>query len=174
MAGLTGRERLQPSLLDRLTDNKRSAKRDGPDEQVLSLPQLRQAVLRDLAWLLNTTNLACIDDLSEAPLTKSSTLNYGIPGLAGLLEGSSRSGKLEDELAEAVRNFEPRIRSETLRVRTRGADDNGGMRALVFEIEGELWAQPVPVQLFVETKIDVETRTAIVTEAKPRAFNDGS
>ena len=59
-------------------------------------------------------------------------------------------------------------------MRARGAAENGGMRALVFEIAGELWAQPVPVQLFVETKIDIETRTAVVTEAKARGFNDGS
>lgn len=174
MSSLTGRERLQPSLLDRLTDNNRSAKRDGPDTQALTLPQLRAAVLRDLGWLLNTTNLDSLDDLGDSPQIKKSTLNYGIPGLSGLLESSARVRTLEEELANSIRAFEPRIKSETVRVRARGATENGGMRALVFEIAGELWAQPVPVQLFVETKIDIETRTAVVTEAKPRAFNDGS
>lgn len=174
MSALSGRERLQPSLLDRLTDTNRGAKRDGPDTQALSIAQLRAAVLRDLGWLMNTTNLDSLDDLVDHPRIKQSTLNYGIPGLSGLIENSSRARALEDELATAIRNFEPRIRSDTVKVRARGASENGGMRALVFEISGELWAQPVPVQLFVETKIDVETRTAIVTEAKPRAFNDGS
>jgi type VI secretion system protein ImpF len=174
MSALSGRERLQPSLLDRLTDNNRAAKRDGPDTQALTLAQLRQAVLRDLAFLLNTTNLDTLDDLSDFPLTQQSTLNYGIPGLAGLLESSSHARSLEEKLADAIRNYEPRIRGDTIRVRARGATENGGMRALVFEIAGELWAQPVPIQLFVETKIDVETRTAVVTEAKPRSLNDGS
>ena len=36
----------------------------------------------------------------------------------------------------------------------------------VFVIEGELWAQPVPVQLFLETAIEIETRLAKVSEAK--------
>ena len=174
MVALSGRERLQPSLLDRLTDHNRSAKRDAPDQQSLSMAQLRQAVLRDLAWLFNTSNLESIDGLDASPRAAASTLNYGIPGLAGLLESGSRTRAIEEELATAVRNFEPRIRPDTVRVRARGADDNGGMRALVFEIEGELWAQPVPLQLFVETKIDIETRTAVVAEAKPRAFDDGS
>ena len=40
------------------------------------------------------------------------------------------------------------------------------MPALVFEIEGELWAQPVPQQLFLETTIEVETRLAVVTELR--------
>ncbi len=36
----------------------------------------------------------------------------------------------------------------------------------MFEIEGELWAQPVPVQLFLETTIEVETRVAVVTDLR--------
>lgn len=174
MVALGGRERLQPSLLDRLTDNAPGARRDGPDQQALTMAQLRQAVLRDLAWLFNTTNLDSLDSLETTPNVAKSTLNYGITGLAGLLESGARTRRLEEELTEAVRNFEPRIRPDTVKVRVRGADDKDGMRALVFEVEGELWAQPVPLQLFVETKIDVETRTAIVTEAKPRRFDDGS
>jgi len=166
MSGLKGRERLQPSLLDRLTDHNPSAKRDAPDQQVLTLAQLRQAVLRDLAALLNTTNLEGIEDLGETPRAAKSTINYGISGLAGLLETSSRIQSLEEELANAIRAFEPRIRSETVKVRTRDADENTGTPALLFEIEGELWAQPVPVQLFLETKIEVETRLAVVSEVK--------
>ena len=37
---------------------------------------------------------------------------------------------------------------------------------MVFVIEGELWAQPVPQQLFLQTTIEVETRIASVTEGK--------
>ncbi len=166
MSGLKGRERLQPSLLDRLTDNNRSAKRDAPDEQVLTLPQLRLAVLRDLASLLNTSNLETISDMSGAPLAAKSTVNYGIPGFAGLLENTHRVEALEEQLATAIRAFEPRIRSESLKVRSRGTSEDPGMHALVFIIEGELWAQPVPQQLFLETKIEVESRTAAISETK--------
>jgi len=166
MSGLKGRERLQPSLLDRLTDNNPSVKRDGPDQQVLTLPQLRQAVLRDLAALLNTSNLESIVELEAAPLAARSSINYGIPGLAGLLENSSRIHSLEERLEDAIKAFEPRIRSETVKVRMRGTSADAGMPSIVLEIEGELWAQPVPVQLFLETKIEVETRLAAVTEVK--------
>jgi type VI secretion system protein ImpF len=30
-------------------------------------------------------------------------------------------------------------------------------RALSFEIEGQLWAQPLPLHLFVRTEIDLES-----------------
>lgn len=169
MSGLKGRERLQPSLLDRLTDNAPSARRDAPDQQVLSLAQLRAAVLRDLAALFNTSNLATIQDLEATPHVAKSVINYGIPGFAGLLGSSSRVNALEEEIADAIRAYEPRIRSETVKVRTKGPTEmgeSGGSPSLVFEIEGELWAQPVPLQLFIETKIEVETRMAVVTEAK--------
>jgi type VI secretion system protein ImpF len=166
MIGLKGRERLQPSLLDRLTDNNPSAKRDGPDQQVLTLAQLRQAVLRDLAALLNTSNLETNVDLDSVPHVARSTVNYGIPGLAGLLESSSRIHSLEEELETAIRAFEPRIKADSLKVRIRGTDAESGMPSILFEIEGELWAQPVPIQLFLETKIEVETRLAAVTEVK--------
>jgi len=31
------------------------------------------------------------------------------------------------------------------------------VRALSFEIEGEMWAQPLPDHLFVKTEVDLET-----------------
>src|ERR1700712_1882266 len=166
MSGIQGRERLQPSLIDRLTDHAPSRIKDGPDSQVFPPAQLRQSVLRDLAHLFNTSNLATIEDLSATPLVAKSTLDYGIPGFAGLLEQSTRGNTLERELADAIRAFEPRIRPETLRVRVRDNRGESAVPALVFEIEGELWAQPVPQQLFLETTIELETRLATVTEAR--------
>ena len=121
MSGLKGRERLQPSLLDRLTDLAPAQKRDGPDQQVLSMTQLRQAVLRDLTALLNTTNLATLQDLADTPLAARSTLNFGMPGFAGMIDSPSRLGALERDIAEAIKAFEPRIRPETLRVRSGGS-----------------------------------------------------
>src|ERR1700761_166826 len=118
MSGLKGRERLQPSLLDRLTDNAPAQKRDSPDQQVLSTAQLRQAVVRDLSALFNTTNLAALVDLSAAPKAAKSTVNFGIPGFAGMIEARSRLAALEREIADAIRTFEPRIRPQTLRVRS--------------------------------------------------------
>jgi type VI secretion system protein ImpF len=163
---MKGRDRLQPSLLDRLTDTAPSRKRDGPDEQTVLMAQMRQAVIRDLAALLNTSNLATIVDLSAMPWVRRSTLNYGIPGFAGLVGSSVRLASLEQELADAIRAYEPRLRPETLRVRSMPAPADEATPAVVFEITGELWAQPAPVQVFLETKIEVETRLATVTERK--------
>ena len=84
MAELTYKERLQPSLLDRLTDDDRERKQESRLDRVLSPSRLRECVRRDLAWLFNTTNLACLKtEMEEYPLVAQSTINYGLPDLTG-------------------------------------------------------------------------------------------
>jgi type VI secretion system protein ImpF len=166
MADLNTRERLQPSLLDRLTDLAPDSKRETFEQQTLGWQQLRQAVLRDLAWLLNTTNLAALEDLDTTPLAAASTVNYGIPGFAGLVGTTDRMATLETGIAAAIRTFEPRIRPDTLAVRVRETTEDKPTPAILFEISGELWAQPVPQQLFLETAIDLETGLATVADAR--------
>lgn len=168
MSEIASRERLQPSLLDRLTDNASEQKRESFDQQTLNMAQLRQAVLRDLAWLLNSTNLATTIELKATPLTARSTVNFGIPGFAGLISSATRLSGLEAALAEAIRAFEPRIRPDTLKVRMRERTEDDPGPSVLFEIRGELWAYPAPQQIFVETAIDLETRLAQVTDVRTR------
>jgi type VI secretion system protein ImpF len=168
MAEVTSRERLQPSLLDRLTDDAPQSRRETFDQQTLTFPQLRQAVLRDLAWLLNTTNLATTDQLTDAPLALKSTINYGVPGFAGLIGTSRRLKSVESGIIDAIKAYEPRIKPETLAVRLRESGGNQATPTVTFEIEGELWAQPVPEQLFLETSIELETRLTVVTDKRAR------
>ena len=168
MADTASRERLQPSLLDRLTDHAPESRREGFDQQSLSMPQLRQAVLRDLGWLLNTTNLASTEDLSATPLVARSTLNFGSPGFTGSVGTAGRMSELETGLTAAIRAFEPRIRPETLAVRLRAGAADAATPTLRFEIAGDLWAHPVPEQLFLETAIEIETRAAVITDARAR------
>ena len=54
---LLPQERLQPALLDRLTDDEPDKKQEPREARVLSKSRLRQSVLRDLAWLFNATRL---------------------------------------------------------------------------------------------------------------------
>jgi type VI secretion system protein ImpF len=83
MAELTPKERLQPSLLDRLTDNEPDKQQEAREKRVLSMRKLRESVQRDLAWLLNSGNLETVQDLDDYPLVSHSVINYGLPDLAG-------------------------------------------------------------------------------------------
>ncbi len=169
MSDLNRSERLQPSLLDRLTDLAPEQRRESMDQQTLTMVQLRRAVLRDLSWLLNATNLMTIDDdIAPNSLVARSGLNFGIPGIAGVDSNDARGSGLEQRVADAIRAFEPRIRPDSLKVRSRPFRREEGLPTLVLEISGELWAQPVPQQLFLETSIELETRMAVVVDAKGR------
>ena len=84
MAELTQQERLQPSLLDRLTDDEPDVPQESRDKRVLSMRRLRESVLRDLGWLLNASRLDTLQDLGDHPFVARSVLNYGIPDIAGL------------------------------------------------------------------------------------------
>jgi len=55
----------------------------------MSKTRLRQAVLRDLAWLFNTTRVEANVDLSHAPYVRQSVLNFGLPALSGRSATSS-------------------------------------------------------------------------------------
>ncbi|WVV48027.1 type VI secretion system baseplate subunit TssE [Pseudomonas sp. NA13] len=160
------RDRLQPSLLDRLTDDDPTNPKESADKRVLSLTQLKASVLRDLAWLLNTTSLLDADATLHTP-AGTSVVNFGLPALAGNSASNVDVSALETSIHQAIATFEPRILRHTLRVRARATAEMNH-NALSFEIEGDLWAQPVPLRLMLQTDLDLETGHVRVVNADQR------
>lgn len=168
MAELTPQERLQPALLDRLTDEEPDKKVERREHRVMSKSRLRQAVLRDLAWLFNTTRLESGTDLSRAPYARQSVINYGLPALSGRAASSLDVTDLERAIRRAIVDFEPRILPGTLRVRALlQASPLDHHNVIGVEIQGQLWAQPVPLELLVRTEIDLETGTVEIADLLP-------
>ncbi len=164
MSELTVKERLQPSLLDRLTDNEPHKQKESREQRVLSLERLRQSVLRDLRWLLNTGHLHQLQPLDDYPAVKQSTLNYGVPDLSGQVLSVADVPRLEQAVRQAILDFEPRILRQTVRVRATINPETMSRNTLSFEIEGNLWAQPIPLRIFLKTEIDLETGHVDVVE----------
>jgi type VI secretion system protein ImpF len=164
VAELSLQEKLQPSLLDRLTDDEPEKSVESRAKRVLSLNRLKRSVLRDLAWLLNTGNLETVEDLDDAPEVKRSVLNYGILDLAGQTVSGTDIRELEEEIREAILEFEPRILAESLSIRANVNSGTMSEKTMSFEIEGQLWAQPLPINLFLRTDLDLETGSAAVNE----------
>ena len=79
----TPQEQLQPALLDRLTDEEPDQKLEPRQMRVMSKKRMREAVLRDLAWLFNTTRLDADMDPGKFPYARKSVINFGLPALAG-------------------------------------------------------------------------------------------
>jgi type VI secretion system protein ImpF len=165
MADLTLKERLQPSLLDRLTDREPGTNRESRDRRTLSVDKIRDCVIRDLGWLLNTGHMASTEDLDAYPEVARSVLNYGAPDLAGVTASGTDVRALEKAVKQAIIDFEPRIMKDTLRVTIDRQSRQHNPSAIVFRIEGQMWAQPMPLSLFLRTAIDLETGTFDVVES---------
>jgi type VI secretion system protein ImpF len=157
MAELTPKERLQPSLLDRLTDEEPGEKQESREKRVLSPRQLRRSVIRDLEWLLNSSDLASVQDLSAYPYAIDSVINYGLPELAGKNVSGMEVGSLERILRRAILRFEPRILRDSLKIRVVVDESLMSHNAIQFDIQGELWGEPMPQQLYLKTQVDLES-----------------
>jgi type VI secretion system protein ImpF len=157
MAELTPTERLQPCLLDRLTDDSPEAVAESRDQRIVSLRRYRSAVLRDLDWLLNTGSHSSAEDLSEFGEVARSVVNYGIPDLCGMTASGLKPEELERQMLDAIRFFEPRILPGSLSIQAVAGWGQMDHNALSFEIRGDLWAQPTPDPLYLRTEVDLDT-----------------
>jgi type VI secretion system protein ImpF len=173
MASADVRNRLQPALLDRLTDDARENQRGLDEQRVMSKAQLRQAVLRDLAALFNAVQPLGAEAVAF-PVLADSVLNYGLPPLSGQLASRLDVSVLERLIREAIVRYEPRILPDTLQVRALEATSVLDTHNVIeFEIRGHLWSQPVPLEILLRTQMDleagqVEVRDAAIAPARAR------
>jgi len=150
------RNRLQPALLDRLTDDRPEDRKEAESHRVMSKSQLREAVLRDLGALFNS-----VQPLGEAaepyPMLADSVLNFGLPPLSGQLASRLDVSVLEATIRQAILRFEPRILPDTLQVRAHESVTVLDTHNVIeFEIRGHLWSQPVPLEILLRTQLDLE------------------
>jgi type VI secretion system protein ImpF len=159
------KERLQPSLLDRLTDLAPDKDKESSSQQVLSQKQFKDAVIRDLAWLLNTTSLDSVIDLEGFPEARRSVINYGMPDISGHTSHSIDAEALEKSLRQVICEFEPRIIQNSLKVTVHSNPDEMSHNSLVFAIEGVVFGQPMPFQVVLRSELDLECGQFIISES---------
>ena len=158
-------DRLQPALLDRLADDEPTQTKETLEHSVVSKQRLKSTVLRDLAWLLNTTSFHVSDELNDYPEVKKSVVNFGIPVLSGKNASDIEWADIEQAIHDAILVFEPRILPDSLSVRaTTTQDSMDHHNRLQFEIRGNLWSLPFPIELFVRTEWDLESRQVALSD----------
>ena len=120
---------------------------------------LRATVHREIAWILNTTNLGAAVDLERYPQVKTSVLNYGVPDLAGKATSQWAIRERARQIKTAIAAFEPRIDEASLTVEPRSQIEREN--ALTYVIEGNIHnaLQAMPVELLT----DIEADTGAVT-----------
>jgi len=119
--------------------------------------QIREAVLRDLSWLLNSVQPLGKAVAAQYPQAADSVLNYGLPAMSGQLASRIDVTLLERTIKQAILRFEPRVMEDSLEVKaleTTSVLDTHNV--IEFEIHGFMWAQPVPLELLLRTQVDLE------------------
>lgn len=175
MAEMNSRDRLQPSLLDRLIDHSPQQTRETAEARLLTRQQLREAVLRDLSWLFNATRAepeAASERTAEVAMWRSnefarhSVLNYGLPAYSGQTLSAMDKRAIEGSIEQAIRDFEPRIDPKSLSVEVKLAGGNQAHNTIQIVIRGQMWSQPVPMELLLAADLDVETGHTRVRELR--------
>ncbi|WP_422824359.1 type VI secretion system baseplate subunit TssE [Xenorhabdus bharatensis] len=166
VSNITARDKMQPSLLDRLTDNEPDKKKEAKSNYLISHSVLRQNLLRDLQWLLNSINSESTQNLSPFPEICSSVYNFGLAPLAGKFMSEIEWKDIQHKITEAIHVFEPRIIPDSLEINC--VSDTNSLtlyNILSIEIRGFLWCVPWPLEFLFRSEIDLENGHFTIKEA---------
>lgn len=159
MARTDNEVRVVVSVLDRLLDYEPEIKREPILSRSKSLRQLKQAVRRDLEWLLNTRQVA--DPLPpELKETINSVASYGLPDFTHLsMESPDDQKFVRREIEETIRRFEQRLESVVVTVEPVRSTD----RLLRFRIDARLRVDPAPEPITFDTVVQLGSGHYTVT-----------
>lgn len=149
---------LLPTLIDRLRDDAPFRQTETPEEYAMTRNQIRDIIQRDLTYLLNATNLEDRIDRARYPLAAASTVNFGVPALAGTFMASRKWEDIEKIVTQAIKDFEPRLIADSLSIVPLEAKDKlGRHNHMSFEIRGLIRMDPYPLEFLVQSTLDLET-----------------
>lgn len=157
--------RLTPSLLDRLTDHNPQQKKEMLSALSMNKRDYRASVLRDIGWLLNTTNSDSAIDFSDLVYAQRSVVNYGVVALSGQYLVDDDRSMIAASISRALTTYEPRIIPNTLQVKALPMGDGYAARnQLSLEIKGQLWSEPYPLEFLLRSHIDLEIGLVQLTD----------
>lgn len=143
---------VQPSLLDRLTDEQPGVTADQPTTREASERAFRVSVQRDVEFLLNTRRTMVLAGVDFPELLRS-VHQYGLPDTSGLtfsnMEGRQQ---LTDNIADTLRRFEPRLNNITVRL---SAANQLSAPEVRFAISATLRMDPSPEQIVFDTVLEI-------------------
>ena len=136
------------SVLDRLTQVE-----DWPATRNQSVRFFRDALKRDLEWLLNTRKPP-LPQLAAWPAARDSVINYGLPDISALgLSSASDQRALRSAIEVCLRIFEPRLTDVHVTLESSDAVD----RRLRFHIEGNMKLDPAPEEIAFDTVLELSS-----------------
>jgi type VI secretion system protein ImpF len=140
------------SVFDRLIDHDPRNSKEAALTRGQSVHQLKEAVRRDLEWLLNTRIVAVPPD-SRLREVNRSVYVYGLPDFTAYSMSSPEDqSRLIRHLQTAIKRFDPRLD----KVRVVPLDVEGAnTRILHFRIEALLLMDPAPEHISFDTTLQL-------------------
>jgi type VI secretion system protein ImpF len=144
--------RAQLSIIDRLLDDEPKNRQEAPLTRAQTVRKAREALRRDLEWLLNTR--AFPEEIEEElEHTNASVFTYGVPDFSACSATAAQTRvRLELALQRALELFEPRLSGVTVEAAPPDKGDRGILR---FVISGWFHLPPVPLQVSFETRLEL-------------------
>lgn len=156
----TGRHLL---LWDRLASEPEELPAAQSNSRHVTGSQLRESVRRELSLLFNTTALSAVEPLERLVHAERSVINYGLPDLTGKTSSGVDRPWLEQKLARAIRDFEPRLQPDSVRVNV-APHQPLRHNLLSFEIEAVLADDREREPVRFSSELDLESGAAVVRE----------
>lgn len=157
--------RLLPVLLDRLTDHHPDNRKEALHERTMTKTEFRQCVLRDISWLLNTTNAESETSMAGIDEVRRSVVNFGVLALSGKQLVDEDLEEVQKKISAAIKTFEPRVLPESLQVRVLPSESGTHTHnQLTMEIRGQLWSEPYPIDLLLRSRVDLESGQIVLED----------
>lgn len=145
---------LRASVLDRLLAGESSSGGRTVHEHV-GVRELRNAVARDLEWLLNSRRWVTWD-LGELEEARESILTYGVPDFSTYSwRNKSDAQSISKLLEEVIRRFEPRLLPRSVRVEALPSGDVDDFRVRL-RIDAVLHVEPISEPVSFDTDVDLD------------------
>lgn len=150
------------SVIDRLIDEAPREAADAPGSWESSVGELRERLVRDVEWILNTRRIhQRVPDSCEE--LRRSVFTYGLPDISSMAATDETRSELARTVAACIQLFEPRLMS--VRVVQKEAMLTAG-RGIQFTIEALLRLDPYPERIVFDTVVEtVSGRVAVAGDA---------
>jgi type VI secretion system protein ImpF len=130
--------------------------RSGEASRGVGARELREAVARDLEWLLNTRVWHPWENLERLEEARASILTYGMPELSKFSWSAPEDARTIAGLIEkAVRTFEPRLLARSVKCEVLPSQDVSDF-SLRIRIEAILQVEPISEPVAFDTSFDFE------------------
>jgi type VI secretion system protein ImpF len=156
MADRSAFPRFQDSVWDRLIDPSAARGKDVGSSEQSEVERIKDAVRRDLEWLLNSRRPP-LDIPEGMDALKTSLVMFGLPDFTGVSAGDANErDRLQTTLEQVIRDFEPRL--SDVKVTFDPGDQDRARAALHYRVSALLRLDPAPEPITFDTVLDLSNR----------------